>query len=84
MENKTAVQELLNIVEMDFNNGVEISMKMFYKMLKKSIVKERKQIESAYMQSVCSIYELEVCPIDEQDAASCYYEETYLTNKCEI
>lgn len=78
MENKTAIQELLEIVEMDFNNGVEISMKVFHGMLKQALEKEREQIELAYVEAVCSIYELEVCPIDEQDAAKCYYEAQYL------
>ena len=77
MENKTAVQELLDIVEMDGNNEVEISMKVFHGMLKKALEKERKQIEDAYMAAVCDIYELEVCPPDEQDAANSFYAETY-------
>lgn len=80
MNNKTAIQELIEIVEMNFNNGVETSMTVFHGMLKQALEKEREQIELAYMEGVCSIYELEVCPIDEQDAAKCYYEAQYINN----
>lgn len=41
---KTVIQEMADIVEMDFNNGVEISMKVFHGMLLKAILKERKQM----------------------------------------
>jgi hypothetical protein len=51
MEKKqTAVQEIMSIVEMDYNNGVEISMKVFYGMLQNALIKEREQIEEAYEQ----------------------------------
>jgi hypothetical protein len=33
---KTAIQELIDIVEIDYNNGVEISMQVFQKMLLKA------------------------------------------------
>jgi len=49
MDNKTAIQELMEIVEMDANNGVEISMRVFYKMLQDSLPKERQQIEEAFV-----------------------------------
>lgn len=48
MDNKTAITELMEIVEMDANNGVEISMGVFYKMLQDALPKERQQIEEAY------------------------------------
>ena len=44
MDNKTAIQELMEIVEMDANNGVEISMRVFYKMLQDALPKERQQM----------------------------------------
>lgn len=49
MDNKTAIQELMEIVEMDANNGVEISMGVFYKMLQDALPKERQQIEEAFV-----------------------------------
>lgn len=48
MENKTAIIELMEIVDMDYNNGVEISMKVFYGMLKKALEAEKRQIIEAY------------------------------------
>jgi hypothetical protein len=38
---QTAIQEMISIVEMDFENGVEISMKVFHKMLLKAKEKEK-------------------------------------------
>jgi hypothetical protein len=42
------MQEIMNIVEMDYVNGVEISMKVFYKMLSKALRKEREQLIDAF------------------------------------
>jgi len=77
MPNKTAIREMMDIVEMDYNNGVEISMRVFHGMLKTALEKEKEQIKIAYMDAACSIYGLEVCPVDEQDAAECYYSEQF-------
>lgn len=44
---KTAIQELIDIVQMDFNNGVEITMRAFNSMLKKKLKKEKQQIIDA-------------------------------------
>lgn len=60
----TAVQELIEIVEMDYNNGVEISMKVFHKMLTKALVKEKQQMagyskrdmENAIKQTFDAVY----------------------------
>jgi predicted ABC-type ATPase len=41
---QTAVQEMINIVQMDMNNGVEISMSVFMGMLKKAKEMEKQQI----------------------------------------
>ena len=43
----TAIDELIQIVEMDYNNGVEISMKVFHKMLTDAKLKEKQQIIDA-------------------------------------
>jgi hypothetical protein len=45
----TAIQELIQVVEMDYNNGVEISMKVFFKMLKDAQTKEQEQIYAAFV-----------------------------------
>lgn len=45
---ETAMQEIMNIVEMDYANGVEISMKVFYKMLSNGLRKEREQLIDAF------------------------------------
>ena len=45
---KTAIQELIDIVEMDYNNGVEISMWVFHGMLLKALFKEKQQILDAF------------------------------------
>ena len=44
---QTAVQQLIDIVEMDYRNGVEISMKVFLKMLNDSKEMEKQQIIDA-------------------------------------
>ena len=44
----TAMQELIEIVEMDANNHVEISMRVFHKMLLDGLEKEKQQIIDAY------------------------------------
>ncbi len=41
---QTPIQEMLSVVEMDFNNGIEISMKVFSSMLKKALQKEKEQL----------------------------------------
>lgn len=56
---KTAIQELIEIVEMDYNNGVEISMKVFYGMLTKALEKEKHQIKKAYSQGCLDTYKKE-------------------------
>jgi len=50
MENKTAIQEIMDIVAMDYDSGVEISMKVFYGMLKNALEKEKVQIKLAFNQ----------------------------------
>ena len=45
---ETAIQEMINIVQMDMNNGVEISMDVFMGMLKKANEKEMQQIIDAH------------------------------------
>lgn len=44
----TAMQELIEIVEMDANNHVGISMRVFHKMLLDGLEKEKQQIIDAY------------------------------------
>ena len=46
---KTAVQEVIQIVEMDLSNGVEISMRVFLKMLKYAHKKEIEQIKRSFV-----------------------------------
>lgn len=54
----TAVQELIEIVEMDYNNGVEISMKVFHKMLTKALVIEKQQITEAFTSGQANIADI--------------------------
>jgi len=42
---KTPIQELMDEVEMDFNNGVGYSARMFYNTLKRKLKDEKKFIE---------------------------------------
>ena len=46
---KTVIQELIDVVEMDYDNGVQISMPVFYKMLVKAKEKEMHQIFDAFV-----------------------------------
>ena len=45
---KTAIQEVMDEIEMEHNNGVEISQKQLWKMLLKAKKKEEEQITTAY------------------------------------
>lgn len=45
----TAIQDLMEVVEMDYNNGVEVSVKVFFNMLKKAQDKEKEQIYNAFV-----------------------------------
>ena len=40
----TAIQEVMAIIEMEHNNGVEISQKVLWGMLNKALATERKQL----------------------------------------
>lgn len=68
---KTAIQELMDIVEMDYMNGVEISMKVFNNMLKEALVKEKAQIVEAYQKGT------DVGINDGGEDAENYYTETF-------
>jgi hypothetical protein len=52
---QTAVQEMINIVQMDMNNGVEISMSVFMNMLKKA-----KDIEEQHNMDTSNVNRVEV------------------------
>jgi len=47
---KTAIEEIMDIVEMDAQNCVEISMRVFHKMLSEGLKKEKQQIKDAFNQ----------------------------------
>jgi hypothetical protein len=50
---KTALQEMINIVQMDMNNGVEISMSVFMNMLKKAKdIEEQHNIDTSNVNRV--------------------------------
>ncbi len=75
---KTAVQDVLDIIEMEHNNGVEISQRVLYKMLLEAKEKEKQQIIDAFVLSRTS----DGCNWDKNDAtetANGYYNETYNT-----
>ena len=71
---QTVIQELIGIVEMDYENGVEISMKVFHKMLTKALKLEKKQIIDTHFngQLIGMIY-------DESSASKSedYYNQTF-------
>ena len=68
---KTAIQELIDIVEMDYKNGVEISMKVFHIMLTDAKEKEKQQI----IDSNNAGYQAHRRDIDQ--SAHDYYNETF-------
>jgi hypothetical protein len=50
---QTAIQEMINIVQMDMNNGVEISMSVFMGMLKKAKdIEEQHNIDTSNVNRV--------------------------------
>jgi len=65
----TAVEQLIGIVEMDYNNGVEISMKVFLKMLNDSKEMEKQQIIDAHNNGKNTL--------PPNESAEQYYNETY-------
>ena len=68
---KTVIQELMDIIEMDHNNGVEISQKVIWKMLLKAKEKEKQQIIEAYEKDMSSNGNLSF------ESGLEYYKETY-------
>lgn len=80
---KTAIQEMVDVVEMDFGNGVEISMRVFHGMLLKALFTERQQLSDAFNQGyregfndAQSVTENEK-DVSEYDDAKNYYERTF-------
>jgi hypothetical protein len=71
MEKQTAVQEMINIVQMDMNNGVEISMSVFMGMLKKAKEMEKQQIIDAWNDGLFGSLR------KGEDNAEQYYNETF-------
>ncbi len=47
----TAIQEVMAIIEMEHNNGVEISQKVLWGMLNKALATERQQLIDFYNKS---------------------------------
>lgn len=47
---KTPITEVMDIIEMEHNNGVEISQKVLWEMLLEAKEKEKKQIIEAFSQ----------------------------------
>jgi hypothetical protein len=75
---KTAVEWFYDKIKSHFEHDGDLLESLTFTMaIAKQ--KEREQIENAYKDAVCAIYELEVCPEDEQEAASDYYLETFKT-----
>ena len=67
---KTAIQEVIDEIETEQNNGVEISQKQLFKMLLKAREKEKQQIIEAHRIGVFD------CKNHEQ-----YYKETVENNE---
>ena len=73
---KTVVQQVIDIVQMDFNNHVEISMSVFLGMLKTAKETEKQQIMKAYSEGVyCN-----TIGNDNFDDESDYYNKTFSKN----
>ena len=69
---KTAIQEVMDEIEMEHNNGVEISQKQLWKMLLKAKEKEKEQIiDAAYS------YINTDGVINKKELAEQYYNETF-------
>lgn len=66
---KTAIQQVMDEIEMYHNNGVEISKRVLLKMLLKAKEKERQQIIEAG--NVCArkqhLYELKICKMTNDE-----------------
>ena len=72
MSQKTAIQELIEVVEMDYNNGVEISMKVFHSMLTKALEKEKQQLKDAIKHGIWNNE-----TVNLEDYSEIYYNETF-------
>lgn len=56
---KTAIQKVMDIIEMEHNNGVEISQRVLWKMLKEAKAEEKEHlIEACYYGSQMLPYEI--------------------------
>lgn len=81
MPNKTAMQEIMDIVEIDYSNGVEISMKVLYKMLSKGLIKEKQQIKNAFNQGYRDGETDSLSMANEEDVSSFENAENYFKEK---
>jgi hypothetical protein len=87
MENKqqTAVQEMIDVVQMEMNNGVEISMRVFMGMLKKAKEMEKQQIIDAWTEATAPDHEVGLSDapyiISQVQKAEQYINKTYGGNK---
>lgn len=68
---KTAIQTVMDIIEMEHNNGVEISQRVLWKMLNEAKETEKQQIIDAYESGQDGAFSE---PIN-------YYTSTFTTNK---
>ena len=75
---KTAIQEVLDEIEIEHNNGVEISQKQLFKMLLKAKEKEKQQIIDANNAG----WRANRKKIDQN--ANDYYNETFENNEPNI
>jgi len=69
---KSAVTEVMDIIEMEHNNGVEISQKVLWKMLLEAKEKEKRHIIKAFDNGV-----IEGAWGSKFKNAEQYYKETY-------
>lgn len=69
---KTAIQEVMDEIEMEHNNGVEISQKQLWKMLLKAKEKEKEQITDATYSYINTDG-----VINKKELAEQYYNETF-------
>ena len=68
---KTAIKKIMDIIEMEHNNGIEISQKVLWKMLSEALEKEKQQIIEAYEKDMSSNGNLSF------ESGLEYYKETY-------
>lgn len=78
---KTAIQGVMDIIEMEHNNGVEIYQRVLWKMLNEAKKEEKQKIIDAYNSGWQYGFLANSSDLQPTKNSETYFSETYTTNE---